>query len=218
MAGLAPAGCLTQVSGLLRAGRLHVVHELVDRVAIGECVVDLDERLPFVGQRVLRKDRLDGALGLARAAVDALLGVDDEDAAGLVDAVHGADVDAGAVFDVDAGLGDDVRHGGLLYRRKQSIDQFPPAVEQRRFGDDLIESGGMSATKTRGVRVVREPENRDLRVVVRDVVGIDARDVSDHEIGRLDPVGGLEAVLRQERFELAPDEEVDPTEQDRRHA
>src|SRR5439155_21527767 len=106
---------------------------------------------------------LDWALGLAGAAIDAFLWVDDEDPAGLVDAVHGADVDAGAVFDVDAGLGDDVRHGGLLYRRKQSIDQFPPAVEQRRFGDDLIESGGMSATKTRGVRVVREPENRDLR-------------------------------------------------------
>jgi hypothetical protein len=29
-----------------------------------------------------------------------------------VDAVDRADVDAGAVFDVDAGLGDDVRHGG----------------------------------------------------------------------------------------------------------
>jgi hypothetical protein len=25
-------------------------------------------------------------------------------------------------------------------------------------------------------------------------------------------------MLREERFELAPDEEVDPTEQDRRHA
>jgi hypothetical protein len=28
-----------------------------------------------------------------------------------VDAVDRADVNAGAVFDVDAGLGDDVRHG-----------------------------------------------------------------------------------------------------------
>ena len=75
-----------------------------------EGVVDLDERVPFVGQRVLGEDRLDRALGLAGAAVDALLRVDDEDPVGLVDAVDRADVDAGEVFDVDAGLGDDVRH------------------------------------------------------------------------------------------------------------
>jgi hypothetical protein len=31
-----------------------------------------------------------------------------------VDAVDRADVHAGQVFDVDAGLGDDVRHGFLL--------------------------------------------------------------------------------------------------------
>ena len=66
------------------------------------------------GQRVLREDRLDRALGLARTAVDALLGIDHEDPLGLVDAVDRADVDAGSVFDVDAGLGDDVRHGPRL--------------------------------------------------------------------------------------------------------
>ena len=53
---------------------------------------------------------------------------------------------------------------------------------------------------------------------VRDVVRIDPRDVGDHEIGRLDAVGGLEAMLREERLELAPEEEVDPCEQDRSHA
>jgi hypothetical protein len=31
-----------------------------------------------------------------------------------VDAVDRTDVDAGAIFDVDAGLGDDVRHTALL--------------------------------------------------------------------------------------------------------
>ena len=45
-----------------------------------------------------------------REAVDALLGIDDQEPLELVDAVDRADVDAGAVFDVDAGLGDDVRH------------------------------------------------------------------------------------------------------------
>jgi hypothetical protein len=48
-----------------------------------------------------------------------------------VDAVDGANVYAGAVFDVDARLGDDVRHGRLLYRREQRIDQFPSALEER---------------------------------------------------------------------------------------
>jgi hypothetical protein len=32
-----------------------------------------------------------------------------------VDAVDGAHVDAREVFDVDAGLGDDVRHGASVY-------------------------------------------------------------------------------------------------------
>jgi hypothetical protein len=35
---------------------------------------------------------------------------DDQDPLELVDAVDRADVDAREVFDVDAGLGDDVRH------------------------------------------------------------------------------------------------------------
>ena len=49
---------------------------------------------------------------LGSEAVDALLGVDDEDPLVLVDAVDGTDVHARQVFDVDAGLSDDVRHDG----------------------------------------------------------------------------------------------------------
>src|SRR5687767_12105405 len=88
-----------------------LVDERVDRrgaAAVG--VVDLDEGLPLVGERILGKDRLDRALRLARAAVDALLRIDDQHPAELVDAVDRADVDARAIFDVDARLGDDVRH------------------------------------------------------------------------------------------------------------
>jgi len=66
--------------------------------------------------------------------------------------------------------------------------------------------------------VVRVAENRHIREVVRDVFRVDARDVRDHEIGRLDPIRGFEAMLGQERLELPPDEEVDPTQQDRCHA
>jgi hypothetical protein len=109
---------------LLERRVLHVVlfrvrvRELIDDVEpIAVRVVDLDERVPLVGERVLRKDRLDRALRFARPAIDAFLGVDDEDAIGFVDAIDRADVDARAVFDVDARLRDDVSHGGLLYRR-----------------------------------------------------------------------------------------------------
>ena len=55
-----------------------LVDELIDDLeALAVRVVDLHERLPFLGQRVLGEDRLDRALRLAGAAVDALLRVDD---------------------------------------------------------------------------------------------------------------------------------------------
>ena len=66
--------------------------------------------------------------------------------------------------------------------------------------------------------MVRETEERHLGEVVGDVVWIDPGDVCDHEIGRFDPIRRLEAMLGQERLELPPDEEVDPTQQDRCHA
>src|ERR1700712_39938 len=94
----------------LRLRRDELVH-LGQAIAVG--VVDLDERRPLVRDGVLREDRLDRALGLAGPAVDALLGVDDEHPVGLVDAVDGADVDAGLVLHIDAGFGDDVRHLGV---------------------------------------------------------------------------------------------------------
>src|SRR5215204_5110651 len=84
------------------------VHDL-GALAVG--VVDLDERLPLIRKRVFGEDGLDGALRLAGPAVDAFLGIDDQDPLELVDAIDWADVDARAVFDVDAGLRDDVRHG-----------------------------------------------------------------------------------------------------------
>ena len=68
------------------------------------------------------------------------------------------------------------------------------------------------------VGVIRVAENRHVGVAVRDVVRIDSRDVGNHEVGWLDPVCCLEAMLWQERLELAPNEEVDPAQEDRRHA
>src|SRR5581483_12523672 len=75
---------LDVVVGRVRVG------ELVDLRRVGIGVVDLDERLPLLGQRVLGEDRLDRALRFACPAVDALFGVDDADVSLLVDAVDGA--------------------------------------------------------------------------------------------------------------------------------
>src|SRR5207249_8859704 len=79
-----------------------------------ELRVDRGELLPLAGDVVLVEDRGDRTHRLARAAVDALVRLDVEHPAALVDAVHGALVDAGAVLHVDAGLADRVGHGGFL--------------------------------------------------------------------------------------------------------
>src|ERR1700749_3783663 len=113
--GLFQGWVLDVVLGGVRVGQ--PIHD-IEPLAVG--VVDLDERLPLVRERILREDRLDGALGFARPAVDALLGVDHEDAIRLMDAVDRADVDTREIFDVDAGLGDDVRHGAVTLLRRSA--------------------------------------------------------------------------------------------------
>jgi predicted metal-dependent hydrolase len=65
--------------------------------------------------------------------------------------------------------------------------------------------------------VVREPDDGHVRVRVDDLVRIDASDVGDHEVRPIDAVRRHEMVRGEKPLELAPEEEVDPTEQDRRH-
>src|SRR5205823_14379387 len=103
-----------------------LIRELVHHIdALAVRVVDLDEGTPRVRQRVLREDRLHRTPRFACPAIYALLRVDHEDAVGLVDAVHGTDIHAGQVFDVDAGLGDDVSHGQAnLYSGGQLFDDL----------------------------------------------------------------------------------------------
>ena len=203
-------------------GRVRV-DERVDRLGAALVrVVDLHERLPLVGERVLREDRLDRALRLARAAVDALLRIDDQHPAELVDAVDRTDVHAGAIFDVDARLGDDVRHAASLARgserrRGQLGDETGDALDERRLDEHLVEAGRVRALQARLVGVVREADDRDVRPRVDDLVGLDARDVADHEVGQLDAVGRDQVVPLEQRLELPPKEEVDSREQDRRH-
>src|SRR5262245_46396275 len=74
----------------------------------GEVGVELQ---PLLGLAVrIGQDRLRRALRLAHAAVDALVGMDDEHVVALVEAVDGADLDAVHVLALDAVFGDDVGH------------------------------------------------------------------------------------------------------------
>jgi len=72
-----------------------LVRQLVDDVsALAVGVVDLDEVVPLLRKSILGKDRLNRAFRFARTAIDALLGVDDQNSLELVDAVDRADIDA----------------------------------------------------------------------------------------------------------------------------
>src|SRR5207302_3288684 len=105
----------------------------------------------------------------------------------------------------------------LLYRGQQLSDQRRCALDESRPGDDLVESGGVRGLQSTRVGVVREADDGDVGIRVRDLVRIDPRDVRDHELGRLDGVRGHEMVLGQQGLELATEEEIDPRQQDRRH-
>jgi nitrite reductase/ring-hydroxylating ferredoxin subunit len=134
-----------------------------------------------------------------------------------VDAVDGTDVDAREVFDVDAGLGDDVRHRASLYSGGQLLDDLSRTVGQRVLHQHLVEPGLMGAAQAGGVRVAAEAEDRYLGIRIGNVHRVDAADVGDHQIRPVHAVGRDEMMPREQRLELAPKEDIDPTQQDRRH-
>ena len=105
-----------------------------------------------------------------------------------------------------------------LRRRSKLGNELAATLDERRFHGDLVEAGGVRGPQAGGVGVIRESEQRDLRIRVGDVVRIDAGNVRDHDVGRIDAVDRLEAMLRQERLELSPQEQLDPTQQNRGHA
>ncbi|MFM1868147.1 MAG: hypothetical protein RL591_1555 [Planctomycetota bacterium] len=90
-----------------------------------EVSVDLDVLAPLGGHIVLREDRLHGAFVDAETAIDAGVRVDVQLLLnpvlplllGRMDAVDGANLDAGGVLGSDAGFGDDVCHGGSVLSR-----------------------------------------------------------------------------------------------------
>jgi len=76
----------------------------------------------------------------------------------------------------------------------------------------------MRALEAGLVRVVRVPEDRDVRPGIDDLLGLDAGDVGDDEVRRVDAVAREEPVTREQAFQFPAKEEVDPDQQDRRHA
>ena len=108
------------------AGRAQLVEEVHVRLRVGR---------PLLGDVVLVVDRLDRAHRLARSAVDALVRVDVEHPAALVDAVHRALFDARLVEQVDAGLGDHVRHGWSSTRAFSGCQYVPRCRFERESGE-----------------------------------------------------------------------------------
>src|SRR5262245_34375489 len=105
----------------------------------------------------------------------------------------------------------------LLYRREQLVNQERHALLERGLREHLVESRFVGTSQAGGVGVAREAHDRDVRVGVRDLVGLDAGDVGDDELGRLDRVRRHQLMAGQQHVELAPEEEIDPSQQDRRH-
>src|SRR5688572_20328616 len=83
------------------------------RVVLEELLVEVDEALPLLGCLVLSEDRLHRTYRLARATIDALIGMNEQLVIALVDAVDRAHLDTRLVLHTDARLSDYVRHQGL---------------------------------------------------------------------------------------------------------
>src|SRR5579885_1497221 len=78
--------------------------------------VELDRGFPAFGHAAFLKDRIHRADRLARAAINALFGIDKILLVLFpgVNAVHRADIHTRGVFDADARLGDDISHRYFL--------------------------------------------------------------------------------------------------------
>src|SRR5438128_6657434 len=106
---------------------------------------------------------------------------------------------------------------GSVYRGKQLVNQLRSPLVEGRFRDHLVEARLVGAAQSGRVGVVREAEQRHVRIVVRDVRRIDPRHVCDHQLGRVGAVRGNETMTGERGLQLAPDVEIDPNKQDRRH-
>ena len=103
-------------------------------------------------------------------------------------------------------------------QRVSSATSSGRPLDERRLDDHLVEAGRVRAPQARRVGVVREAEDRDVRDRCRRPRSGRSRAMSQiTRSGAVGAVGRDELVPRQERLELAAEEEVDPHQQDRRH-
>jgi hypothetical protein len=79
-------------------------------LALEHFTIDLDVLLQVRRNVLFGEDRRYRALRLARAAIDALVGMDVQLVRSLIDAVHGTYIYASAVLRILAGFSYDVRH------------------------------------------------------------------------------------------------------------
>src|SRR4051812_25629324 len=96
-------------------------------------------------------------------------------------------------------------------RTRQLVDELGGPLDERRLHEHLVEAGGVAGPQAGGVGVVRVAEDRHVRVGVRNLAGIDPGYVDDHEIRRVGVIDRDQVMVREERLELAPEEQVDPT-------
>ena len=108
--------------------------------------------------------------------------------------------------------------GRPVVRGGQLVHELRRALDERRLGHDLVEAGRVRRAQARRVGVVREAEDRTSGYAsatssgsIRAMSAITSSGASTLSVGD-------EVVAGQKRLELASEEQVDPREQDRRHA
>jgi len=98
-----------------------------DSPSLPRVILDLDEVLPLLRHFILRENRIHRALRFAGSTVDALVGLNvqfieplvrrESGLIGLVDAIDGAHLHAGAIQHINAGFSDDIGHGSASLLR-----------------------------------------------------------------------------------------------------
>jgi hypothetical protein len=102
--------------------------------------------------------------------------------------------------------------------RDELVDELWGSFGQGRPDHDPVEPGCLRGAETGRVGVIREPQDGHVCVDLGHLVGIDAGDVDDHEVGRVDALRRRQPVTpAEEHVELSSKEQVDPNEQDRGH-
>ena len=66
--------------------------------------------------------------------------------------------------------------------RGERLEKELQSSFRRRFREHVVEAGGVGGAQSGRVGVVREADDRDVRIGVRHLVRVDARDVHEHEV------------------------------------